>query len=385
MSGESTEISESSSSIDLFGPQRVLLGTSAKLAIAIGVSPALVRVGFFCLGLSGGIGVIGYLALTLVLWGRDLPTRPVTQRSNLGGVVFAVGLMVVVLAAFPALPTRLLLALTLVLLGLTISKLVSDQSDRTIRAGLVRVFAGLVLSVAGIATALDSAYSPSQIWGSAVAVVAMGAGAAVVVMPWIAGVIRSAESDRRQRIRSEERADIAAHIHDSVLQTLTLIQNRASEPRVTAALAHQQERELRRWLYGSEKPESGEVDSLKSALEYLGEEIEDQYLIVVETICVGDTPLTPGLEPLLAATREALVNAAKFSECQLLSLFCEVGDQEIEVFVRDRGIGFDPATVEADRHGISDSIHSRVHRIGGRSAVRSSIGDGTEVIIAVPL
>ena len=186
-------------------------------------------------------------------------------------------------------------------------------------------------------------------------------------------------TERAQRIRSEERADMAAHLHDSVLQTLTLIQKRASEPGV-GSLARSQERELRNWLYGAA---GASADTLAGALEQVCADIEDRQQVQVELVTVGDVQLTDRTEALVAAAREAITNAAKFSGVDKVSVYAETAGAETRVFIRDRGSGFDPAAVDDDRRGIRDSIIGRMERHGGTATITTAIGDGTEVALTV--
>jgi signal transduction histidine kinase len=200
---------------------------------------------------------------------------------------------------------------------------------------------------------------------------------------------QSLADERRERIRADERAEVAAHLHDSVLQTLTLLQKRADDPKVMAALARHQERELRRWLYGGAAAGvpgatgGDEPATFRAALEAMATDVEDQHLVQVENVTVGDGPVDATLLAVVAAAREALVNAAKFSGRRAVSLYAELRDHHVEVFVRDRGVGFDPAAVGPDRKGISDSIVGRVQRLGGTAQVRSAPGSGTEVRLRV--
>src|SRR5262249_44581004 len=157
--------------------------------------------------------------------------------------------------------------------------------------------------------------------------------------------------------------EVAAHLHDSVLQTLTLIQKRADDPQTMAALARQQERELRRWLYG--QPDPGRGEGFRDAIERTVADGEDQFFVAIDHVRVGDAPLADGLRSLLAASREAVVNAAKFSGSPSIALYAEIGPQAAEVFVRDRGVGFMVCDVAPDRRGIADSIRGRMARAGG--------------------
>jgi signal transduction histidine kinase len=189
---------------------------------------------------------------------------------------------------------------------------------------------------------------------------------------------RSLAAERAERIRSQERAEVAAHLHDSVLQTLALVQRRANEPREVAALARRQERELRAWLL--DRPRAGERASVVAALEEVAAEIERSHGAEVEVVAVGDCPVDEHTEPVVAAAREAILNAAKFAgEAGPVDVFAEVTPARLSVFVRDRGPGFDPAAVPGERHGVRESIVGRMERNGGAAVVRSEPGTGTEV------
>jgi signal transduction histidine kinase len=183
--------------------------------------------------------------------------------------------------------------------------------------------------------------------------------------------------ERAARIREQERAEVAAHLHDSVLQTLALIQKRAGDPRQVAGLARRQERELRSWLL--KRPGEAEEDSVAVALERAAAEVEELHGVPIEVVTVGDAPLSGGLEAVVQAAREAMTNAAKFAGSERVDLYAEVADDRVEVFVRDRGVGFDPDGIPADRRGVRDSIIARMERHHGRAAVKSSPGGGTEV------
>ena len=206
-------------------------------------------------------------------------------------------------------------------------------------------------------------------------------GAALVLGPWLLRTNRALRFERAERIRTQERADVAAHLHDSVLQTLALIQRQAGDPQAVSQLARTQERELRRWLF---EPADREGLLLGTALKDAAAEVEDAHGVVVELVMVGDCPVGEEFPPLVAATREALLNAAKHSGVQRVDLYGEVGAEGVEIFVRDRGSGFDPAAVPADRLGVRGSIVDRMLRHGGRADVRSQPGDGTEVRLWMP-
>jgi signal transduction histidine kinase len=206
-----------------------------------------------------------------------------------------------------------------------------------------------------------------------VAVVVLG----VIFAPWIVRLVRSLTTERAERIRSQERAEVAAHLHDSVLQTLAMVQRRAGDPQEVAAIARRQERELRAWLAG--RPAPGAAARLAPALEAAATEVEERYGVPVEVVVVGDRDLDPSVEAIVAAAREAMTNAAKFGGGSHVDVYAESSDGRTQVFIRDRGPGFDPARLPADRRGVRESIVGRMKRHGGRATITSSAGTGTEV------
>jgi len=207
---------------------------------------------------------------------------------------------------------------------------------------------------------------------------------ALILAPFLWRLGRNLASERAERIRSQERAELAAHLHDSVLQTLTLMQKRADDPREVAALARRQERELRDWLAGDGRGSA--EDRLGTALRREAEEVEDVHRIAIEVVVVGDCELDEPSQAVLAAAREALVNAAKHAgEAGPIRVYAEVDEGGIEVFVRDRGPGFDPNAVPADRQGVRESIIGRMERAGGVATISSDPSEGTEVHLRLPM
>ena len=236
----------------------------------------------------------------------------------------------------------------------------------TVGLALVGLAAGLVVSAS-----LQVDQLPAVLLLSLFLIVT----AVVVAAPWLNKWRHSLEKVRDEKLVADTRADMAAHLHDSVLQTLALIQRQADDPKAVAYLARRQERELRAWLYG----ESSDHSTLKAALSSIAAEVEDEWGVQVESVVVGDTPITTELVNLVQATREALVNAAKHSGETELYLYAEVDDDIIEVFVRDRGVGFDLSDIPEDRMGIRGSLIERMERHGGKASIRTSAGSGTEV------
>jgi signal transduction histidine kinase len=207
------------------------------------------------------------------------------------------------------------------------------------------------------------------------------AGLSLIFGPWLWRLAQQLSDERRERIRSEERSEMAAHLHDSVLQTLALIQ-RTEDPQKMASLARVQERELRAWLFG----QSGDAaaDLLSTAIDTLASKVESLHHVPVEAVVVGDRPMDDRLTAMVHAGAEAMVNAAKHSGASSVSVYVEVEDEAITAFVRDSGKGFDPNDVPANSNGIAESIRSRMERNGGTAEIVSAPGDGTEVRLRLP-
>jgi len=203
--------------------------------------------------------------------------------------------------------------------------------------------------------------------------------------PWWLRIARDLVLERQARVRAEERADIAARVHDSVLQTLALIQRRADDPQKVVQLARLQERELRSWLFEGRDPNDAEGDvTFTGGVRQIQQDVEARYGVPVEAVTVGDCELDENLNALVAAAREATVNAAKWSGASVISLFAEVEPGEASIVVRDRGKGFDPEAVPADRKGLAESIHGRMTRRGGTASVTSARGEGTKITLKMP-
>ena len=214
------------------------------------------------------------------------------------------------------------------------------------------------------------------------AIVVAALALSLILAPFLWRLGRNLAAERAERIRSQERAEVAAHLHDSVLQTLTLMQKHASDPRQVAALARRQERELRAWLFEGSAGHDG--DSLAAALSATAAAIEDTHEVAIDVVSVGDHPLDERGAALVAATREALTNAAKFAgDAGPIAVYAEMSPARAQVFVRDRGPGFDPEQVAPDRRGLRESIISRMERHDGTATIRSGSGSGTEIELAI--
>ncbi|MGF1431213.1 PspC domain-containing protein [Kitasatospora sp. LaBMicrA B282] len=247
------------------------------------------------------------------------------------------------------------------------------------RVALARVGAGVLLVTIGIITFLILQGTGSTVASVIEASLAVLAGVLVLTGPYALRMWQDLGAERTARIRAQERAEIAAHIHDSVLHTLTLIQRRAEDPKEVQRLARAQERELRLWLYRPEAAAEAAPDTLAERLREVVAEVEDRHGVQVELVCVGDCPMDEGIAAQMQAAREAMVNAAKYGGGGPVQVYAEVEGRTVSVFVRDHGPGFDPETVPEDRMGVRESIIGRMKRNGGTARVRPAPDGGTEV------
>jgi|GEM_PF-19560 len=281
---------------------------------------------------------------------------------------------------------------------LTAARPEAASSGKKLALAALRVSAGAAL----IAIGTSHFFAPQHLNGAdiAAALSALGTvgGFCLVLAPWWLRLGRELVAERRNRARAEERAEMAAQLHDSVLQTLALIQRSADDPHQVRRLARAQERQLRSWLFdrdstpspgddrsGSQGTAAPKPATFGAALRAVQQEVEDAHGTFVEVVTVGDVPLDERLEALVAAAREGVVNAAKWSGAGSVSVYAEIGPKSASVFVRDRGCGFDPAQVPKDRRGISESLKGRMRRHGGSAKVRSAPGEGTEITLEMPM
>jgi signal transduction histidine kinase len=384
----------------------VIAGVCAGIARRLGVDPVVPRVGFVVIAIgTSGIGALAYLLLWALMpaEAREAPPRRHRRRGS-WRIATGVGLLALsVLLIFrelgawwsDALVWPLVLAAFGVTLLWSLSRPASGESDEAALDGARRVQpsreAAGRLSLAGFGIALVLGAGLLFLWANGVLDAAGDAALAALVVIVGLGLIlaplwwrfaRSLAAERAERIRSQERAEVAAHLHDSVLQTLALVQRRADDPSDVAQLARRQERELRAWLAGAPPLAPGE--RLADALRAAAVEIEETRGTPIEVVVVGDCPLDERLEALVAATREALTNAAKFAaDGGPIRLYAEIEDDRVKAFVDDRGEGFDPDRVPPDRRGLRESIVGRIERQGGQAEVRSEPGRGTEVELTV--
>ena len=380
------------------------------LSRATGIDVTLIRIGFVLLALGSGIGVFLYAIawLLLPLEGEDstILGRSLSDRTGIRRIVAIIPALIVLQIAAVAVHVGpagafgwpLLLALGAFLLirrnasqrerawiNEELVPLLHGERRRRGWATVTRVLLSIALAIGGfliLALGHPSRAVLRPVVGSLLVVAAL----VVVFGPWWLSLLRDLLEERQARAMAEERARLAAHVHDSVLQTLALIQRSADDPQQVVRLARAQERELRSWLFEGKPPGAigDEAGSLTEAVAIIQGQVEANHGISLHTVIVGDTDLDDRLRELLEAAREATVNAAKWSGATEVSLFAEVEPGSVTVFVRDRGRGFDPASVAPDRHGIAQSIRARMDRVGGTATLRSAPGKGTEVELAVP-
>ena len=370
------------------------------LADHLGISVQVVRIVFVVLAATNGVGVLAYgLLWTFVPDDGGHVSWRRTRRRGVASVVATVAVAVTIHAVGGSLGFRTVWPLTLAVLGALLIWMRADPARRAQWAHDARRFGrfargsdhgldialvagGVVLVVGGITGFLAAHDALTQARNGALAIGATAFGVALVCGPWLLRLGRDLSRERRARIRGEERAEVAAHVHDSVLQTLTLLQRHAGDEDAVRRLARRQERDLRSWLYGT-GPTTDE-QTFAAAMATALADVEDAHGVLVELVLVGDAPLDDRLTALVAATREAAVNAARHANVAAIDVYGEVDEKEVTVYVRDRGIGFDPVTVPDDRRGLRDSVHGRIRRAGGDVAVRTAPGEGTEVTLTVP-
>jgi signal transduction histidine kinase/phage shock protein PspC (stress-responsive transcriptional regulator) len=382
--------------------EKLIAGVASGLGDHFHVDPTLVRLAFVVLTLAGGAGVVLYAGCWMFVpsatdgdLAHERPRNDVVQVLALGA--FTLGVLLLARSLGLGFGDALLWPVVLAAMG---TALIVGRSGRPIdeligelvrrerggpvrgtadeRASVVRVVVGGALVVAGVGAFLATQGAFRAVGQGLVAVAVILGGLGLIFGPWLWRLWNALVDERRERIRSDERAEMAAHLHDSVLQTLALIQRQADDPRAVVGLARRQERELRTWLFGR-APVGAELD-LGDALDAVSADVEERHGVPVEIVHVGGScPLDDGLRALVAASQEAIVNAARHSGAPVVAVYEEVEPDQVTVFVRDRGRGFDPGAVATDRGGLAESITGRMLRNGGRAVIRSHPGQGTEV------
>ncbi len=362
-------------------------GVSTGLAEHLGWPLPLIRIGFLVLALANGFGIILYLALWAVMPLRRSPqeNRDTDFARLIAFGAIVVGVAALVIGGFSALGTYVL---PVVVLGLG-AAILWQQFGPGGRLDLVderyrwtRSILGVALVMTGFITLLVGEIGWLQGLRTLGVLLLIVGGAAILTLPWILRTYRSQTEQRRDLIREQERLDIAVQVHDSVLQTLTLIQANSHDPAQVARLARTEERRLRTWLY---QPEETDEVTVASAIRLAAAQVELDYGAVVDIVSVGDCPVDSRTDALVGAATEAIVNAAKHAGPQApVSVYSEVTTESISIYVRDHGPGFDPDAVPGDRHGVRESIIGRLQRSGGQAELLSS-PTGTQVKLELSL
>ncbi|MGH8928533.1 MAG: ATP-binding protein [Acidimicrobiia bacterium] len=371
--------------------KRVAAGVAGGLADRLGIDDGYVRAAFVTLTVTWGLGILVYV----VLWHLtvdledDRPPKVIEPRQRLGLALAFLGVLGL-LIGIGLIPDGLALAVVATIsfgLAALWDRSESPSLARIILPGgnggfsVFRLIGGLVLVVGGLGLLFSSVGPVSEIGFTLLAVAVTVAGLVLAFGPWMLRMAQDLGAERRERVRQEERAEVAAHLHDSVLQTLALIQ-RSEDPRKMASLARSQERELRTWLYGR-APLPGS-DLLSTALEAVAARIEDDRHVAIDFVKVGDALLDDRGRALVGAATEAMINAAQHSGASRISIYLEVDSDAAEVWVTDQGKGFDLKSVRPDRGGLTNSVLGRMARQGGSAIVDSRPGEGTEVHLVLP-
>ncbi len=388
----------------------MVAGVCGGLSATTGIDVTLVRIAFVLLSLASGAGVLVYALawLFVPLEGEtsSIFSRAVVDRRGIRLVAAIIPLLIVIQIVAAGLHLGFvgsfgwplfLAAGAVVLIRRNASHdervWINDDlipmfrtgEDRHTRTSLIlRIALGIVVGIGGLLLLLGGHPTTATFLPVFGALLVM-ASIVVIFGPWWISLVRDLISERQSRALAEERAEMAAHVHDSVLQTLALIQRSANDPQQVTRLARIQERELRSWLFEGRPPGSvaAEAVTMAEGISLLQALVETDHGITVQVVVVGDCPLNDRLRALLDAAREATVNAAKWSGATDVSIFCEVEQRAVTVFVRDRGRGFDPVAVPDDRQGIAQSIRARMARFDGSVAVRSAPGRGTEIELSM--
>jgi signal transduction histidine kinase len=388
---------------------RLVGGVAAGVAVWRGYNVNIVRI-VFVLGflITGGFGVPLYFAAWLLIpaAGEDgsIASRARTDSSGIAlaaGLATLFGFILFVAGVFnTGWPSSWVWPQVFTVAGLTLIwrnasadeqatlrrlveplSAVANPQKANRRSAIRLTIAGLLIfGGAGWVASKHESLALLQPLGGAILVIA---GLVILLGPWWLRIGRDLVQERQAKVRAQERLEIASRIHDSVLQTLALIQRRADDPQKVIQLARMQERELRSWLFEGRSPDEDDV-TLGAGIRQIQEDVESRYGVPVEAVTVGDCELDENLNALLAAAREATVNAAKWSGASVISLFAEVEPDSVSIVVRDRGKGFDPSAVPSDRQGLAESVHGRMTRRGGTAVVTSAEGEGTKVSLKMP-
>ena len=365
----------------------MISGVAGGIATTLGVSPIYVRAAFVSLTLAGGFGLVLYILFSLLIpiepeTGNVVAVQPANRRQ-LVGLAFMFTSAMLVLETIGVWFGPIAWPTTLVIFGLAIAIETSGvnyerslQGVTTGRRSWWLVIFGLSMMVAGLAVVLRSLDALQSVGVLAIALLVAVGGFVIVAGPWMWSLIEDLRTERRARIRSEEKAEVAAHLHDSVLQTLALIQ-RTDDPRKMVTLARSQERELRAWLFDDR---SVDDHTLQGALTSVAARVEEAHHVPISVVVVGEVDVPKDrFDAIISAATEAMMNAAKHSGADRVSVYAEGSGLTVDVFVTDQGSGFDRDAVAEDRRGIAESIRARMRRHGGSASIETREGEGTEV------
>ncbi|WP_257181057.1 ATP-binding protein [Corynebacterium cystitidis] len=364
---------------------RVVAGVAAGLAQHLGVDVNWVRVGFAVAAFASGMGAWAYALVWMFSKQNerndDIPGNG-RWPSTTNWVLVALGVFgaFITPSLFNGVSSVVLVALGIVAVGAVLAWQSFDSGHRSI-GNMIALIAGVMLVFLGV-LAMALLWEDGGFVGAVASVSITLLGVGILVVPLVMRLTNSLVEAREQEAVANQRTEIASRLHDSVLQTLALIQKQADNPEEVARLARGQERELRAWLFDAEEKQASTVFA---ALNKAAGEVEDLVGMRIGVVTVGeDVDFTTATEPLVLAAREAMVNAGKHAGVDELNVYAENLAGELSVFVRDRGPGFDPDEIPADRHGVRDSIIGRMERAGGRSSIRSS-ETGTEIMVSLPV
>ncbi|WP_317643729.1 ATP-binding protein [Bombiscardovia apis] len=397
---------------------RILCGVCKGISLHLGIKVSWVRLFMLALIFAFGAGIVAYIFLWIYVPAGDpiaaaqqlyydpqaqplarpnagiagpanQSEEPTSSDSGLSEVLHnapkpallaGVGALLLALAlsfSLTGMPRRLVFPTILLASSLAIAWFHFGGDQR--RVWTLAASGALIL--AALASYVFPTFPADEAWQMMLLALIVIAAVAVILTPWASSILARLSTERAQKEREEERADMAAHLHDGVLQTLALIQLHADDPQAVFTLARGQERDLRNWLYQERTPSDR---SVSSGLQSIAAQIEDAHGKPIDVVTVGDAHPSAQTDALLDATQQALINAVTHG-AEPISVYCEAGKGKVEVFVRDHGAGFDTKAVPPDRLGIRESIIGRLERRGGTVEIVSRPNWGTEVRMHMPI
>lgn len=401
----------------------LVAGVCGALAHHMEVNVRQVRMLTVLLALAGGVGVVGYIffwvtipvddgsqdprspLLTRLAKAPAIPGRPSTPWYSkfpikdilLGALLLGLAILLVATRFGLALDWTWVFSALIVVIGIALAWSQLDSAQRgdmvtksggRATTGVLRLAGGVSLVTIGALLLASQETAGNSMWPALIAALAVLVGVGLVLAPWWLRLVNQLGLERAAKEREATRADIAAHLHDSVLQTLALIQRSSDSPGEVTRLARNQERELRQWLYNERRePGTSLADQARGLIaeveNTMARALDGRAAVSIDLVVVGDCIPTEDTEALLAASGEALKNAVRHG-LPPVSAYLEISDQQIEAFVTDRGAGFDLDTIASDRLGVRQSIIGRMQRRGGTARIKSLTSGGTEVALWLP-